>query len=70
MSNPETLLDNAVIESFFGHLKDEIDYKKCKTFDALSEMIDNYMFYYNFAGSQWNKNKMTPIGYKKFLLAS
>lgn len=47
MSNPGTPLDNAVIESFFGHLKYEIDYKNCKTFNQLSEMIDNYMFYYN-----------------------
>lgn len=70
MSNPGTPLDNAVIESFFGHLKDEIDYKKCKTFDDLSEMIDNYMFYYNYARPQWNMNKMTPIEYRNSLLAS
>ena len=70
MSNGGTPLDNAVIESFFGHLKDEIDYKKCKTFDALSEMIDNYMFYYNYARPQWTKNKMTPIEYRNYLLAS
>jgi len=70
MSNPGTPLDNAVIESFFGHLKDEIDYKKCKTFDNLSEMIDNYMFYYNYARPQWNKNKMTPVEYRNLLLAS
>ena len=63
-------LDNAVIESFFGHLKDEIDYKKCKTFETLSEMIDNYMFYYNYVRPQRNKNKMTPIEYRNFLLAS
>ena len=70
MSNPGTPLDNAVIESFFGHLKDEIDYKKCKTFESLSEMIDNYMFYYNYVRPQWTKNKMTPIEYRNFLLAS
>ena len=70
MSNPGTPLDNAVIESFFGHMKDEIDYKKCKTFEALSEMIDNYMFYYNYVRPQRNKNKMTPIEYRNFLLAS
>lgn len=70
MSNPGTPLDNAVIESFFGHLKDEIDYKNCKTFNQLSEMIDNYMFYYNNLRPQCSKNKMTPIEYRNFLLAS
>ena len=29
MSAPATPRDNAPIESFFGHLKDELDYKKC-----------------------------------------
>lgn len=70
MSNPGTPLDNAVIESFFGHLKDEIDLKNCKSFETLSEMIDNYIFYYNHVRPQWNKNKMTPVEYRNFLLAS
>ena len=70
MSAPATPRDNAPIESFFGHLKDELDYKKCKTFEELSAMIDDYMYNYNYTRKQWSKNKMTPIEYKNFLLVS
>lgn len=70
MSAPGTPLDNAPIESFFGHLKDEVDYKKCKTFEELKEKIDNHMYNYNNNRKQWNRKKMTPIEYKQYLLAS
>lgn len=56
--------DNLII------LKDELDYKKCKTFEELSAMIDDYMYNYNYTRKQWSKNKMTPIEYKNFLLVS
>lgn len=70
MSAPATPRDNAPIESFFGHLKDELDYKKCKSFDELSALVDDYMYNYNYTRKQWTKNKMTPMEYKKFLLVS
>lgn len=70
MSAPASPRDNAVIESFFGHMKDELDYKKCKTFEELSTIIDDYMYNYNYTRKQWSKNKMTPIEYKNFLLVS
>jgi putative transposase len=70
MSNVASPLDNAPIESFFGHLKDEVDYKQCKSFEEVSEKIDSYMYDYNHNRKQWSKNKMTPIEYKNFLLAS
>jgi transposase InsO family protein len=70
MSAPASPRDNAVIESFFGHLKDEINLKGIKTFEQVVSIIDDYMYYYNNERRQWNKNKMTPIEYRKFLLAS
>lgn len=70
MSAPATPRDNAPIESFFGHMKDELDYKKCKTFEELSAMIDDYMYNYNYTRKQWSKNKMTPIEYRNYLLVS
>ena len=70
MSAPATPRDNAPIESFFGHLKDELDYKKCKTFEELSALVDDYMYNYNYTRKQWSKNKMTPMEYKNFLLVS
>ena len=70
MSAPASPRDNAVIESFFGHLKDEVNLKGTKTFEQVLAIIDDYMFYYNNERRQWNKNRMTPIEYRNFLLAS
>lgn len=70
MSEIGTPIDNAPIESFFGHLKDEVEYKRCKNFGELSAMIDEYMYNYNNTRKQWSKNKMTPIEYRNYLLAS
>lgn len=70
MSAPASPRDNAVIESFFGHLKDEISLKGIKTFEQVVSIIDDYMYYYNNERRQWNKNRMTPVEYRKFLLAS
>ena len=70
MSAPASPRDNAVIELFFGHLKDEICLKGLKTFEQVIQVIDDYMYYYNNERRQWNKSKMTPVEYRKFLLAS
>ena len=40
MSRKGNCLDNAPIESFFGHLKDESGYKTCKNFGELKKCID------------------------------
>ena len=40
-----------------------------KTFEQVIQVIDD-MYYYNNERRQWNKNKMTPVEYRKFLLAS
>lgn len=69
MSRKGNCIDNAPIESFFGHLKDDIDYKNCKTFEELRLLIENYIKYYNTERSQWDKNKMTPVEYRDHLLA-
>ncbi len=70
MSAPASPRDNAVIESFFGHLKDEVSLKGVKTFVQVVSIIDDYMHYYNNERRQWNKNRMTPIEFRNFLLAS
>lgn len=68
MSRKGNCIDNAPIESFFGHLKDDIDYKGCKTFEELRLLVENYIQYYNHERAQWNLNKMTPVEYKDHLL--
>jgi putative transposase len=70
MSRRGNCLDNAPMESFFGHMKDELDYKEAKTFGELKQMIDQYMIYYNESRRQWNLKKMTPIEYRSHLLAA
>lgn len=70
MSSPASPRDNAVIESFFGHLKDEIVLQGLQRYEEVVTVIDEYMYYYNNERRQWTKNKMTPVEYRKFLLAS
>lgn len=70
MSRRGNCWDNAPQESFFGHMKDEIEYKNCKTFDELQIMIDEYMDYYNNYRCQWNLNKLTPVQYRNQLLSA
>jgi transposase InsO family protein len=68
MSGKGKCIDNAPIESFFGHFKDELEYKSCQTFKELRLKIDEYMRYYNHERKQWTKGKMTPIEYRNHLL--
>ena len=68
MSRKGNCIDNAPIESFFGHLKDDVDYKDCKTFEELSFLIAEYVKYYNQERQQWNLKKMTPVSYRNHLL--
>src|SRR3954469_1340511 len=68
MSRRGNCWDNAPQESFFGHLKDEVEYQSCKTLKELKAKINHYMVYYNHYRYQWNLKKMTPIQYRNHLL--
>jgi transposase InsO family protein len=68
MSRKGNCIDNAPMESFFGHLKDDVDYKDCRSFEELNLVIDDYMEYYNNKRYQWNLKKMTPVDYRNHLL--
>lgn len=70
MSRKGNCIDNAPIESFFGHMKDDIDYKDCKTFEELKRMIAGYIDYYNNERYQWDLKKMTPVQYRNHLLVA
>ena len=70
MSRKGNCVDNAPVESFFGHLKDDIDHRSCKTFEELKGLITDYMHYYNHGRYQWNLKKMTPVCYRNHLLAA
>lgn len=70
MSRKGNCLDNAPIESFFGHMKDEIDLKSCNNFEEVKKMVEKYMNYYNNERYQWGLKKMTPVQYRCHLKAS
>jgi transposase InsO family protein len=70
MSGKGKCIDNAPIESFFGHMKDELDYKACRSFEELHLAIEEYMRYYNYERKQWTRKRMTPVEYRNHLLAS
>lgn len=60
MSRKGNCLDNAPIESFFGHFKDEADFRKCTNFSELRNMVKKYVSYYNFDRPQWSLKRKTP----------
>jgi len=68
MSRKANCIDNAPVESFFGHFKDEVEYRNCKNFEELHQLIENYIHYYNHERAQWGRNKMTPVEYRDHLL--
>ena len=68
MSGKGNCIDNAPIESFFGHMKDELEYQSCQSFEKLRVTIDEYMRYYNNERKQWTRNKMTTVEYRNHLL--
>jgi transposase InsO family protein len=60
MSRPGNVWDNAVIENFIGHLKEEaIRRTKNPTFDQVKQIIDEYIYFYNYERIQL-KTKQTP----------
>jgi len=68
MSRKGNCIDNSPMESFFGHFKDEVDYKQCKTFEELLALVKEYIEYYNTQRQQWELKKMTPVAYRNHLL--
>lgn len=68
MSRKGNCIDNAPMESFFGHFKDEVDYKNCSSFEELRDLTAEYINHYNNERRQWDLKKMTPVEYRNYLL--
>lgn len=68
MSRRGNCWDNAPMESFFGHMKDEVDFKDCLTLDEVRIRVAEYVRYYNSERYQWTLNKMTPDEFRGHLL--
>ena len=69
MSRRGNCWDNAPQESFFGHMKDEIDLSKCITFEDVKDVIDDWIDYYNSERYQWELAKLSPDEYYQYVLS-
>lgn len=67
MSRRGNCWDNAPQESFFGHMKDEIDISNCTTFVQVKLAIDDWIEYYNNERYQWQLSKLSPNGYFQYI---
>ena len=67
MSKRGNCWDNAVVESFFGHFKDECDYASCATLDELRALVADYADYHNNERGMWDRGRMTPTEYEAWL---
>lgn len=67
MSKRGNCWDNATVESFFGHFKDECDYASCGSVDELRGLVADYADYYNRERGQWSRMRMTPLEYEAWL---
>lgn len=66
MSRKGNCLDNAVIESFFATLKQEIFYEQTKftSPDELKQTIDEYIHYYNHDRIKSKLKGLSPVQYR------
>lgn len=68
MSRRGNCWDNAPQESFFGHMKDEIDLSKCTSFEEVKKIIDDWIDYYNNERYQWQLAKLSPNEYYNYII--
>ena len=67
MSRRGNCWDNAPQESFFGHMKDEIELSACDSFSAIKTVIDDWIDYYNNDRYQWQLAKLSPNEYYQYI---
>lgn len=67
MSRKANCWDNAPQESFFGHMKDEIDISGCDNYRKVKVVIDDWIDYYNNERYQWRLAKLSPNEYYEYI---
>jgi transposase InsO family protein len=67
MSRRANCWDNAPQESFFGHMKEEIDISGCFTNDDIVAVIGDWIDYYNNERYQWDLAKLAPSEYYRYI---
>ena len=72
MSRKGNCIDNCIMESFFGVLKNEMFYDfehTFKNFEDLKLAIDQYIHYYNYHRLKKRINYMSPVQYRRKICA-
>ncbi len=67
MSRKSNCWDTAPQESFFDHMKDEIDVSGCKKYREVKAIVDDWMDYYNSERYQWQLAKLSPDEYYEYI---
>jgi transposase InsO family protein len=67
MSRKANCWDNAPQESFFGHMKDELDFSECVTNEDIMRVLDDWIDYYNNDRYQWELAKLSPCEYYRYV---
>lgn len=67
MSRRGNCWDNASMESFFGHMKDEVDFSDAHDTFEIRMKISDYIDYYNYVRPQWNRGRKTPMDFAVYL---
>lgn len=67
MSRRANCWDNAPQESFFGHMKEEIEISSCETHEQITNVINDWIDYYNNDRYQWDLAKLAPAEYYRYV---
>lgn len=69
MSRKGNCWDNSPQESFYGHMKSEIQLPKRPSYGEVSAIIDDWMDYYNNDRYQWQLGKLSPNEYYEMIVS-
>ena len=67
MSRRANCWDNAPQESFFGHMKDELDLSECYSYEEILNAVRDWTEYYNTERYQWDLARLSPVEYYQYL---
>ena len=67
MSRRANCWDNAPQESFFGHMKDELDLSECYGYEEILNAVRDWTEYYNTERYQWDLARLSPVEYYQYL---
>ena len=71
MSRKANCYDNAVMENFFGHLKEELFHRvRFLNIDALASALHEYIHWYNTERISTKLKGLSPVQYRAQTLAA